>query len=379
MGDRMPLMKIGTFGEVAAEDDSYLLNYFHSTDAISEIEDENKFLVVGRKGAGKTAVVRYFTEGPKKAYSKALNLRNYPWAVHAEVLDRGMEGVDAYVASWRYLIAVELASFTLRLSEKIYLDSQLPLREYLISNYGSINPSLPEILQPIKLKVLGIFLNPSVLGNSIGGVNLSRESDDRKLGLELNALTDAILEHCIIISKSAKIPKISLHFDELDAGLRAVDSTMKSMLSGLIIAVRDLRRMFIEKEVLFSVVFHLREDLWNSLAFSDKNKITQTRAFSIEWDSEALEGVVEARIRAKLGEEFTWDNIIDDQAVRGSQPKWNHVVARTTKRPRDVIKFLNACLLVAKRRRKQEVADINVKNDDSSGAKHRLFLRIKIL
>ncbi|MCZ0961566.1 P-loop ATPase, Sll1717 family [Paracoccus benzoatiresistens] len=150
----MPLKKIETFGEVAAEDDSYLLDYFHSTDAISEIEDDNKFLVVGRKGAGKTAVVRYFTEGPKKDHSKALNLRNYPWAVHAEVLDRGMEGVDAYVASWRYLIAVELASFTLRLSENVYLDAQRPLREYLMSNYGSINPALPEILQPKKLKVL---------------------------------------------------------------------------------------------------------------------------------------------------------------------------------------------------------------------------------
>ncbi|MCZ0963270.1 hypothetical protein [Paracoccus benzoatiresistens] len=148
-------------------------------------------------------------------------------------------------------------------------------------------------------------MNPSVLGNSIGGVNLARESDDRKLGLELNALTDAILEHCIVISRSAKLPKVFIHFDELDAGLRIVDSTMKSMLSGLIIAVRDLRRMFIEKSALFSIVVHLREDLWNSLAFSDKNKITQTRAFAIEWDSDALKDVVEARIRAKLGNSFS--------------------------------------------------------------------------
>ncbi|MCZ0963271.1 hypothetical protein [Paracoccus benzoatiresistens] len=48
--------------------------------------------------------------------------------------------------------------------------------------------------------------------------------------------------------------------------------------------------------------------------------------------------------------------------MRGSQPKWNHVVARTMKRPRDVIKFLNASLQVAKRRRKQELVDAKARN-----------------
>ncbi len=36
--------------------------------------------------------------------------------------------------------------------------------------------------------------------------------------------------------------------------------------------------------------------------------------------------------------------------MRGSQPKWNHLLARTFLRPRDVIQFLNEALRVAKQR-----------------------------
>ena len=38
--------------------------------------------------------------------------------------------------------------------------------------------------------------------------------------------------------------------------------------------------------------------------------------------------------------------------MRGSQPKWNHILARTFLRPRDVISFLNIILSTAKKRNK---------------------------
>jgi hypothetical protein len=36
--------------------------------------------------------------------------------------------------------------------------------------------------------------------------------------------------------------------------------------------------------------------------------------------------------------------------MRGSQPKWNHILSRTFLRPRDVIRFLNGALKEAKKR-----------------------------
>jgi hypothetical protein len=98
------LRDLTSFGDVAAEDDA-VLDYFLTTDAVTRIKTGDVFLVLGRKGAGKTALVRHFAEGSERVMSRSLNLGGYPWAVHAQRVDRGASDVEAYVSSWRYLIA----------------------------------------------------------------------------------------------------------------------------------------------------------------------------------------------------------------------------------------------------------------------------------
>ncbi len=106
------LTAFDTFGDVAAEDDA-VLDYFLSTKAVEKVETNKAFLVLGRKGTGKTAIVRYLTEGAKSKLSRSLSLRGYPWSVHAARVDHGASDIEAYVSSWRYLIAVELSALVL--------------------------------------------------------------------------------------------------------------------------------------------------------------------------------------------------------------------------------------------------------------------------
>jgi ABC-type multidrug transport system ATPase subunit len=51
------LRDLTSFGDVAAEDDA-VLEYFLTTDAVTRIKNGEVLLVLGRKGAGKTALVR---------------------------------------------------------------------------------------------------------------------------------------------------------------------------------------------------------------------------------------------------------------------------------------------------------------------------------
>jgi Cdc6-like AAA superfamily ATPase len=103
------LSSLDSFGGVAAENDA-VLDYFLSTNAVDEIIRGNVLVVLGRKGTGKTAIVRYLTETQGGQRAKSLSLRGYPWNVHAARVDRGASPVEAYVSSWRYLVAVELAA-----------------------------------------------------------------------------------------------------------------------------------------------------------------------------------------------------------------------------------------------------------------------------
>lgn len=57
------LRDLDSFGEVAAEDDEVLLNYFLSIDTVGRVKEGGAFLVVGRKGSGKK--LRLFAISPK--------------------------------------------------------------------------------------------------------------------------------------------------------------------------------------------------------------------------------------------------------------------------------------------------------------------------
>ena len=87
------------------------------------------------------------------------------------------------------------------------------------------------------------------------------------------------------IARDTSIDRLLLHFDELDQGLSQLDPQRSRMIVGLILAAREVRRVCEKSGINVNPVVHLRTDLWNELEFSDKNKISQTRALHLEWDS----------------------------------------------------------------------------------------------
>lgn len=353
------LRRIDSFGEVAAEDDKILLRYFLSTDTVQKIENGAAFLVLGRKGAGKTALVRHFTEGGGEQPAIALSLRSYPWGVHASRIDRGADPADAYVASWRYLVAIEVASWALERSGMKCSEVQKSLRNFFKENYGDARPKLTDILRPRRLSVKGFSFAPEIFGNKLGSVDLDRTAGDVNFGIELEALTNAIMKNTASLIRECGCGAPYLHFDELDAGMDRLDESRKSILVGLILALRSIKRQYQDLSIDVRPVLYLRTDIWDDLSFSDKNKITQTNTLQIEWNMDSLRSLIEERLKEKFGRRVSWQDIIDEQLMRGSQNKWSHIVARTLNRPRDVIQFLNVALRTAKRRNDPSIVLLN--------------------
>ncbi|WP_157064166.1 P-loop ATPase, Sll1717 family [Methylobacterium tarhaniae] len=347
----LSLQNLSSFGDVAAEDDA-VLDYFLATNVVSEIQSSRAFLVLGRKGTGKTAIVRFLTEGNKKPnnFAKSLNLRGYPWALHAKIKDRGASEIEAYVSSWRYIIFIEIASLILSHPRITHSMHAKGIKEFLQENYGGSSPDLGDILRPRKLKLGKLSVQPSIMGNQLGSLDLERTEKDYQLGLELNALARALFASIVHVIQEAGLGLISIHFDELDQGLSTLDESRKQMLIGLVLAAREVKRECDKEGVAINPIVYLRTDLWDELQFSDKNKISQTLTLNLSWKIESLLDLVETRLRAKLSEDAKWDDIAENDLMRGSQTKWNHILARTFLRPRDVIRFLNASLTEAKRR-----------------------------
>jgi len=344
------LRDLSSFGDVAAEDDA-VLDYFLTTDAVNQISGNRTFLVLGRKGSGKNALVRHFSEGSnQQGHARSLSLRGYPWNVHATRIDAGASPIEAYVASWKYLIVAQFASLVLSRTPNASDSHAKALKSFLEENYGGVEPKLSVILRPEKLRLSQFSFEPEILGNKLGSVALERKDKDNKLGLELDALSSSMLTSVLAVADNTGVAALTLHFDELDQGLSTLDEERSRMLVGLILAARAIRLESRSAKVLVNPVIYLRSDLWDELEFSDKNKLSQTLALTLEWDHESLQALVDTRIQARLGKGVTWDSIANPSLMRGSQTKMNHVLARTFLRPRDVIRFLNSALGEAMKR-----------------------------
>jgi len=169
---------IGTFGDVSAEQDDAVLSYFLKTEAVDRIASGGVLLVLGRKGAGKTALTKYFSTSRGKDLSIALSLRDYPWNLHSQRRNLGASDIESYVSSWRYLIAVKAASLIATSGKaKTITDAFQSLNKFLVENYGAADPKLGDILRPSGIRLSKGSIAPSIMGNALGGWNLSAKPE----------------------------------------------------------------------------------------------------------------------------------------------------------------------------------------------------------
>ena len=219
------------------------------------------------------------------------------------------------------------------------------IKEFFRENYGAVEPALADVLRPPKLRLSKASFEPQVMGNKLGSIALDRE--DLGLGRELNALTEALISAVAKVASAHQMPPLILHFDELDQGLSTLDPSREQMLIGLALAAHAIRHDYRDLHPPINPVIYLRTDLWEKLQFSDKNKITQALALNLEWGSPALKAMINKRLSTRIAPGTDWDAVSSSDLMRGSQAKWDHILARTFLRPRDVIQFLNSALAQA--------------------------------
>lgn len=335
-----PFPGLRSIGQPSAEEDP-VLEYFFTTDAVRLVEENEIFLVLGRKGSGKTALVKHFTKDHERnPYRRPLNLRGYPWALHSELADSQVGEMETYVASWRYLIAAQAASACLEAKFKNEIDEEKRLRAFFATNYGAPTVDVDKVFSPAKIVIEKAVLQPKIAGQELGQIEFRTVKPG--FGQQIDAVATEIIRLVSDIMRYRGRNHIELHFDELDVGLEKFDRSRELLIVGLILAVQTFRGWARKSEQIVRPFVYLRQDLWDTLAFSDKNKISRGPALVLNWSSETLLAMVNARLRKIAG--IQWSDLIDDRLMRGTQQKWDHIVYRTLDRPRDVISYINIVL-----------------------------------
>ncbi|MBD9514239.1 P-loop ATPase, Sll1717 family [Pseudomonas sp. PDM22] len=363
-------------GEVAAENDLNLHHYFYDAGISREIVvSDRMYLMLGRKGAGKTAVYKHLTDPNCDLFTKSsdivipLSLSSYSWNAHALLANREKAAGFEQKDSWRFILSVEvIKAFSEKLKEEGAPASK-PIKKaqnILEKLFSEPTPSWFSILGE-KLYSLAHIKLPSLESDDLqisangGEVSFEEIKEDKNLLSSLNKNIDGLtiyLEQ--LIKTEIKDRRIFLIFDRLDEGwVDASANSCKEIISGLIHASDDYTQRFSGK--VRPIIF-LREDIFSVLDINDKNKHLEDFGKTLTWNQDTLEKLVLRRIKYYAGLQnieapSSLDELFDKTEMRNRNRPKNYILGRTFYRPRDIICFMNR-LLTTMREEAQEESEL---------------------
>jgi hypothetical protein len=351
------LRDVTSFGGIDADADQLLDECFEDHMAFTDAAAGKRFLIVGRKGSGKTAIYRKLLRSSSHdTFTFGHTFRDYPWHHHDKQKRSGVPEQECYIHSWKYLMLIGLAKVLVNFDQsqpwsEPAAEHLSKIETFIIDTYGSKDPDIHQIFQPAtKLKINASF--SAKLGAITAGVSptIIPIADLPTIAPEVNgAIAEKIIEslnpqnHYYIL------------FDELDIGFDPREKEYALRLIGLILAARDINLLARDAKRSLNVVIFLRDDIYETLSFEDKNKLTEGSLARISWDSagspHTLKQLMERRLGKVLDIPFdkSWEVAFDEtKEMTGHQTKYQHIVDRTMMRPRDMIKFCNTILATYK-------------------------------
>lgn len=350
------------FGNIDALQDKLLYSCFEQHEAYTNMLNFSKFLAVGKKGSGKTAIFRMILDNKQHdTFTEGYNLNDYPWHYHDLQARIGVPDNEKYIQSWLYLQLISISKILINIDQSIPFDtisneSIDVLRNFIVDSYGSTKPELSNIFSPLrKLKLTSL----SGLFGSFG-IGLPAEVIDMKdLPIIVQDINKTLLQ--AVLKSLYPDHKYYICFDELDIGFEPNDNYFNQII-GLLRAARIFNLAAAEANKQISICIFLRDDIYDILRFEDKRKFTANCVTRIEWDTErtdnTLQSLMNKRFSALLsdGEEnIDWSSVFDAKSINGKFSKYNYIADMTCLRPRDIIDYCNLILEFYKKRAEKGV------------------------
>lgn len=344
-------MKSGGFKEIRwgkddAKGDDDLIKYFVPIPGFDQIYEGTKRFVVGRKGAGKTAVierVRLAAETDSMQFVADLTLRDFPIHDLKEMADKSQRDKSKYVPIWLFLIYAEIARTILQDNGAHPTEQIEELRDFLRLNHLLHHSGFAHTLTELKKSNSKVKVNASWVEAERGSGNGS----EAVVEIHYNKIVKALAERIRNIQSESTY---WMFMDELDEGFRAGDQAIRLLLLALIRAVEDSAIELRNSAYAYRPLLVLRSDIFDRLEDNDLNKIDDY-VIRLRWNSakdhveHSLKRVVIQRIESSIGTK-AWDDVADDydgDIPAGVENLWQYIANRTYERPRDVIKFMKYC------------------------------------
>ncbi|HCY62593.1 MAG TPA: ATPase [Oxalobacteraceae bacterium] len=352
-------------GKVSAERDDLLSSYFFDNGVLkSVIGSPSSFLVLGRKGAGKTAVFKYLKENTQEFIDNEdilvpLSFEDYNWNIHAILTNESKAESMLYKQSWRFVILIECvkAYHQWFKSKGIAMPKRLGIAMKLLEKlFDSPVPSIYQIvgrkllsLSSLKLPGGGIDIEDGGIDSlniDAGEITFDQVKADKGLRQHLSENIENLISYLdrALAESGNAWPRVFICFDRVDEAWDEVSyESSRKVIAGLVSACDAINSQY--KGVVRPVVF-LREDIFDVLSINDANKLREDCGALLHWNKASLGSMILRRVN-HFGKQhgvpliMDLDSMFDKAEMRQRARPSNYLLRRTMMRPRDLISLLN--------------------------------------
>lgn len=355
-------------GDFAAENEIIALqSYFVPTGQYNEVKRGHARLVVGRKGAGKTAIFYGVREAYWHDHSRlVLDLKpegHQLVKLRETILHDLSPGIQQHVltAFWNYLLLMEIAHKIIRADQQAAYRSPtlFPYYQAVRKAYGT-HMDVETEQGDFSERLLALVDDIVERRQSITAINQTGEVTQLIYGSEIRQLNDAIGQ---FLSASRK-EDVWLLFDNLDKGWPIFDVKPEDIriITSLLEATRKLQRQFENRSLNLRAVVFVRNDIYQHLILDPGDRGKENPAI-LDWnDSETLKEMLRRRIALSTGLDESFDELwrlFFSSHVRGEE-SFSFILSRTLMRPRELLRFVRDCINVAVNRRHEQVTEDDI-------------------
>lgn len=299
------------------------------------------FLLVGRKGVGKTAYASKIISLAEtdEVYTRALKLNDFEYTTFSKTsIDSELLGTQKYKQSWDFLLL-------LIIYKSLYFDLQI--RE--VESFNKVIHLLNSIGFPIEneYKKHVAKLSKLKVGANVGVVNAELESEFGELPNTYLERLSMLIE--LLVSGISDIyldeKKLLLIIDGIDDVLRFKKNQL-NIISSLVRSIDYINNLLCDI-LPIKVILLIREDILSNFTDPDLNKIKRDESITISWFDRQDElkelvnlrflfsGIPQDKIDSHWSELFP--KVIKDK------DSWTYILDFTLGKPRDILQFLKCC------------------------------------
>lgn len=351
-------------GDSEAENDRWENNYFLDCFDIFNQLDNNRYLFIGRKGTGKSAIVKYLQN---VAVDKPDALRCWCNGRNSMLLEKELQQGNHLTLLYEWIILVSIGRLILDIaSDWDFITEISALKKFYRNNAG---------IMSIDQQSLGRFAKESERSIRISpiadiGLKKSQKRELENRQADFYRFIPELRSFIIKILQMQRLEDINflVMFDDLDLDYKIGSDEDKKRILELIRITRDYNTSYL-KDTNARILLFLRDDIKRSLEGLDTDtaKIFSSSAFELNWyNHEAgkisetdvfLRQFINRRIESnlrKLGIPFDADDpwtalVYESEAARQGHESsmFKRILDLTFYRPRDLILFFKSITTTA--------------------------------